>query len=65
VEADGAFLADRREQEAAHLAEIQRRFGGLAQWRLPLLSRDVQGLAALQAVAARLAAGAGDPGYTG
>jgi len=65
VEADGAFLADRREQEAAHLAEIQRRFGGLTQWRLPLLSRDVQGLAALRAVAARLAAGADDPNYTG
>ena len=61
AEADGAFLAERREQEASRLAEIDRRFGHLDRWRLPLLARDIQGLDALRAMAARLAAAFGEP----
>lgn len=55
AEADGAFLAARRRQEAEYLAEIDRRFGRWPQHRVPLFERDVDGVAALRRVAEALA----------
>ncbi|WP_272977854.1 ArsA family ATPase [Idiomarina baltica] len=46
-DADGAFLAKRRVQEAAYLEEIDKTFAQHELVRLPLLSEDPQGLAAL------------------
>ncbi len=40
-EADGEFLASRREQERAHLDDIQRQFAGLPRIELPMLARDI------------------------
>jgi arsenite/tail-anchored protein-transporting ATPase len=47
----GEFLERRREQEAAHLAEIDALFPQLHKIRVPLMSRDVDGLAALRSLA--------------
>lgn len=46
----GDFLESRRAQEAEYLALVDRRFGDLPRVRVPLLSRDVQGLASLREV---------------
>lgn len=54
-DADGAFLAERRTQEAEYLADIHRRFADLPRHRVPLLARDVDGPDALRRVADALA----------
>ena len=46
----GDFLESRRAQEAEYLAMVDRRFAGLVRVRVPLLSRDVQGLESLREV---------------
>ncbi|MCH8551811.1 MAG: ArsA family ATPase [Natronospirillum sp.] len=53
-EADGQFLAQRREQETAYLARIDKELSGLYTPRLPLLPTDVQGLEILEQIADRL-----------
>ncbi|WP_458735836.1 ArsA family ATPase [Zobellella taiwanensis] len=53
-DADGDFLARRRELEQAHLAEIARRFADLPRYPLSLQPTDIQGLAGLGKMAARL-----------
>jgi arsenite-transporting ATPase len=50
AEADGDFLARRREQEQVHLAEIERRFGGVPRVHLPMLPRDITDRDALEAL---------------
>ena len=56
-DADGAFLAARRRQEARHLEEIERAFAGIPQMRIPLLPDDVHDLDTLRALGRRLAGG--------
>jgi arsenite-transporting ATPase len=46
----GDFLESRRAQEAEYLDLVDRRFGGLVRVRVPLLSRDVQGMESLREV---------------
>ena len=53
-EADGAFLAERRRQEADYLAEIERTFAAMPRREVPLFPRDVVGLEALRRVAGAL-----------
>ncbi len=53
-EADGTFLARRRERQASYLAEIDETFAGLPRLRVPLLATDVQGIPALRSVIAAL-----------
>ncbi|WP_355659936.1 ArsA family ATPase [Halomonas salifodinae] len=53
-EADGSFLAARRDQEASYLARIDDAFAHLPRPRLPLLASDIQGIEALEAMARRL-----------
>ncbi len=55
ADADGDFLARRRDREAAYLAEIDARFGDLPRHLLTLRASDVVGVAALREVAAELA----------
>jgi arsenite/tail-anchored protein-transporting ATPase len=50
----GEFLEERREQERFYLSEIEKRFKGRPQIRVPLFSRDVGGLEALREVGAHL-----------
>ncbi len=45
--ADGAFLAQRRQQEKIHLAQIANDFKNLAQFNIPLQATDIQGMTAL------------------
>jgi len=47
----GDFLEQRREQEAAYLAQIDSLFGSLHRIRIPLMPRDVEGLDSLRAIA--------------
>lgn len=47
-DADGDFLAKRREQEQKYLADIERSFANLKQFRVPLMATDIHGIAALQ-----------------
>lgn len=54
AEADGDFLAARREQQDVHLAQIASRFADLAQVRVPQQRRDVVGLAGLAPIRAAL-----------
>lgn len=54
-EADGAFLAERRAQEAVYLQEIENRFRDLPKMFIPLRARDIRGLAGVQWVAEQLA----------
>ena len=42
-DADGAFLSERRAQQATHLADLTDRLGDLPQRRVPQLPRDVVG----------------------
>lgn len=56
AEADGDFLARRRQQEQSYLADIDQRFNTWPNYRLPLLAVDPQGLPALQQFADQLAA---------
>ncbi|MCC4265257.1 ArsA family ATPase [Oceanimonas baumannii] len=53
-EADGTFLARRRELEKTHLADIARVFTGLQRYPLYLQPTDIQGLAGLDDMATRL-----------
>ncbi|MDV6315231.1 ArsA family ATPase [Idiomarina sp. HP20-50] len=53
-QADGSFLARRREQEKSYLEDIQKRFKAWPNYRLYLLEEDVQGIAALEAFANNL-----------
>ncbi len=56
-DAEGAFLAARRRQEARHLAEIEQAFAGIPQVRVPLLPDDVNDLDTLRALGRRIAEG--------
>ena len=56
---DGAFLAKRRVQEAAYLEEIDKTFAQHELVRLPLLSEDPQGLAALSSFSSLLSSALG------
>ncbi len=51
----GDFLESRRGQEAEYLERVDRSFGDLPRVRVPLLSRDVQGVEGLRDVARYLA----------
>jgi len=53
--ADGEFMAQRRRQEKTYLGEIESLFAAQQRWYIPLLPNDIQGFAALEAMAARLA----------
>ncbi len=53
----GEFLESRRSQEAEYLGQIDRTFSKLPQVRIPLLSRDVQGIDALREIAQHLLIG--------
>ena len=57
ADAEGAFLTARRQQEARHLAEIDRAFAGIPQVRIPLLPGDVDDLDTLRALGRRITAG--------
>ena len=50
----GEFLENRRSQEAEYLEQIERIFSKLPRVRIPLLSRDVQGINALREIAQHL-----------
>ena len=50
----GDFLENRRDQEAEYLERIDRSFADLPRVRVPLLSRDVEGLQSLREVARHL-----------
>jgi arsenite/tail-anchored protein-transporting ATPase len=56
ADADGAFLADRREQQRGYLAEIRRRFAGHPIVEVPQQRRDVSDAGQLRTIAAGLAA---------
>ncbi|MDP4535353.1 ArsA family ATPase [Alkalimonas collagenimarina] len=56
LSADGAFLAQRREQEQLHLKQIAQEFGKLPRYPLALQATDIYGLPALQHMAAMLEA---------
>jgi len=60
-EADGAFLEARRVQERHYLEDIETRFAALPRVQIPLAESDVQGLARLEALGARIL-GADVPG---
>lgn len=53
-DADGDFLAQRREQETAYLEEIEERFGEWPQVRIPMKPRDIRGLEGVREIAALL-----------
>ncbi|OYD07268.1 hypothetical protein CHM34_12870 [Paludifilum halophilum] len=53
-EADGSFLARRREQEQGYLKEIEERFRELPQTRIPMKPEDIRGLEGIRDLAARL-----------
>ncbi len=53
-EAEGAFLANRRRQEAEYLAEIEREFASLRRMYLPLLPHDVHGIETLKLIGQQL-----------
>ena len=50
----GDFLESRRAQEAEYLERVDRGFAGLPRVRVPLLSRDVEGVESLREVARHL-----------
>ncbi len=50
-DADGAFLARRRDREADYLARIDEAFADLPRWRVPLDEEDVVGPTALRRLA--------------
>lgn len=54
ADADGEFLARRREQEAEYLDDIERHLNKLYTPRLPWLPTDVQGIPVLEDIANRL-----------
>ncbi|GGW67801.1 ArsA family ATPase [Alishewanella tabrizica] len=54
-DADGHFLAQRRQQEKQHLQQIDRDFAALPRYKVPLQATDIQGLAALESMATLLA----------
>ena len=53
-DAEGAFLARRREREARYLEEIDRELGAYPRVRVPLFDTDVQGMEGLRRVIAAL-----------
>ncbi|XUO84323.1 ArsA family ATPase [Halomonas sp. KM007] len=54
ADADGEFLAARRQQEATYLARIEQHFRHLPRPVLPWLPTDVQGIEVLEQLAAQL-----------
>jgi arsenite-transporting ATPase len=54
-EADGTFLANRRQQESSYLREIETVFSGVPRFSLPLMPHDVTGLDSLGAIAELMA----------
>ncbi len=54
ADADGAFVARRRERQAEYLRMIEERLGGVPNVRVPLFDRDVIGLEALRDLAGHL-----------
>lgn len=54
AEAEGAFLARRRERERGYLVEIDRAFSGHALFRIPMMETDVHGIPALRRIIAAL-----------
>ncbi|WP_290652283.1 ArsA family ATPase [Aquisalimonas sp.] len=54
-DADGQFLARRREREVRYLDEIDTALHGLDTIRVPMFAEDIQGLQSLDALAAELA----------
>lgn len=52
--ADGAFISKRRQQEARHLNEIDKRFVNLKRCHIPLLPHDVCGLDSLSMIQQQL-----------
>lgn len=56
ADADGEFLARRREREAGYLAMIEAELGGLERWAVPLREEDVVGVDALRTVGQALLA---------
>ncbi|SDC70870.1 arsenite efflux ATP-binding protein ArsA (TC 3.A.4.1.1) [Melghirimyces thermohalophilus] len=53
-EADGDFLARRRQGEKIYLEEIARRFADLPRTQIPLQPEDIRGLPGVKAIADRL-----------
>lgn len=53
-DADGAFLAKRRQQQVSYLQEIDQRFKRWPMYSLPLLAEDPQGLSGLESFADQL-----------
>lgn len=53
AEADGAFLAQRREQEKRYLQEVEKRFGDLPAVHIPLEPEDIQGIDGIRRIAER------------
>ncbi|MDR6226195.1 ArsA family ATPase [Desmospora profundinema] len=56
-EADGAFLAKRRQQEARYLAEIDERFADRPRLHVPMEPEDIRGLDGLTKIAERMERG--------
>lgn len=54
-DADGHFLAQRRQQEKQHLQQIEHDFAALPRYKVPLQATDIQGLTALESMAVLLA----------
>ncbi|SEO49120.1 ArsA family ATPase [Aquisalimonas asiatica] len=54
ADADGSFLARRREREERYLQEIDSTLTGLDTVRVPMFAEDIQGLPSLDALAALL-----------
>lgn len=57
----GEFLEQRREQERSYLKQIDRLFRGITRLEIPLLPRDVVGVAGLRVVAGHLLGGTPEP----
>lgn len=55
-DADGSFLAKRREREKVYLEEIERRFDSLPRTRIPLWPEDIRGLSGVETIARLLEA---------
>jgi arsenite/tail-anchored protein-transporting ATPase len=61
ADADGVFVAARRDQQRLHLADLARRSRGRARIEVPLLPHDVRGPDDLAAIEAHVAALLDDP----
>ena len=56
TDAEGAFLARRRKQEAIYLGQIAETFSEYAVYRVPLFDMDIRGRASLRRVMEELPA---------